>query len=96
MAPIVENLYTNYKDKVSFLSICGSYLGVTVDAVAKFIQTYKSTWPYAYDATNAVPTAYGLMATPTFFFIKDGLIAAKHVGDATYETLAGYLDRLAS
>ncbi len=99
MAPIMENLYKQYGDKVVFISVAGPWNGPdgkpasAADAV-NFMNQYGSTWTYLYDSSGTVMNnEFGVTATPTTFIIgKDGSLLTSYQGQQSYDTLAAYLN----
>jgi thiol-disulfide isomerase/thioredoxin len=102
MGPVLQNLYKQYgSQNVVFLTVSGAWAqsaGGTPTSpsdVAKFIQTYGSTWTYVYDSSNTVFNNYGVNSTPVFFIIdKNGRVAYTFQGEVAPDTLAADLSRL--
>jgi len=99
MAPIVENLYKQFGNKVVFISVAGPWNGpdgkpASAADTASFINQYGSTWTYVYDSSGTVMNnEFGVTSTPTFFIIgKDGSILTSYTGEEPYDTLAAYLN----
>ncbi|MEM4280840.1 MAG: TlpA disulfide reductase family protein [Candidatus Caldarchaeum sp.] len=94
MAPIIERLYTNYKEKdVVFITVAG---GQNTDAqkTANYIRNHRVSWTAVFDPQLEVFRKYGVRGTPTYFIIDpNGLILVKLEGEQTYGTLAQELDK---
>jgi thiol-disulfide isomerase/thioredoxin len=99
MAPVLENLYKQFGNKVVFISVAGPWNGpdgkpASAADTANFIKQYGSTWTYVYDSSGTVMNSeFGVTSTPTFFIIgKDGSILTSYTGEEPYDTLAAYLN----
>jgi cytochrome c biogenesis protein CcmG/thiol:disulfide interchange protein DsbE len=67
----------------------------TAENAHVFRQLHGGDWPIAVDPGSATALDYGVVGLPETFFIgRDGDIAHKHVGEATYEVLVEWMDRL--
>ena len=101
MAPVVEQLYKQFGNKIVFISVAGPWNGpdgnpATAAQAATFMNQYGSTWTYVYDSSGTVMNnEFGVTSTPTFFVIgKDGSILTSYTGEQSYDTLASYLTGL--
>jgi thiol-disulfide isomerase/thioredoxin len=96
MAPVLDELYQQFGQKVVFLSVSGAWNSATAGDAAQFIRAYSATGTFVYDSSNSVFTSYGVNQTPTFFLIgKDGQIVVSYPpGEVAYNTLATDLARL--
>lgn len=88
MAPTLEALHSHYGSSVVFLSVSGPWSGATAQDTANFIQTYGSTWMYAFDSSGTIMSSYGVTATPTFFVIsKNGIVVTSLQGEQTQDAI---------
>jgi len=91
MAPVMEELYRKYSDRVVFTSVGGADL--KPEEVADFIRNFNSSLTYLYDSSGAAFKLYGVTSIPRIFVIsKDGNIAVAFSGETPYETLAATID----
>ena len=93
MAPVMEQLHRQYGAQVVvFISVAGPYRNASAADAAQFIQTYGTPWTYVYDPSGAVFTLYGVVATPTIFFIaKNGSVVTSQIGETTIDVLVSDL-----
>lgn len=60
-----------------------------------YTQVRGGDWPIALDPSSRTALDYGVVGIPETFFIgRDGQVAHKHVGEATYEMLLDWTERL--
>ena len=96
MAPIMEELYQQYKGSVFFLTVAGTRQ-LTDDAVttSNFIKTYGSTWPHVMDQNGKVFSHFGVEGTPTYIlFDSTGKVVETIKGEVPKAELASKLASL--
>ena len=91
-APVLEDGWQRYRDRVSFVGV--DVQDIDADALA-FIQKFHVTYPNG--AGNAGPTsvAYGMRGVPESYFVaRDGRIVRKWNGALSTAALERYLDEV--
>ena len=91
-APVMEDGWQRYRDRVTFVGI--DVQDVDTDALA-FLQKFHVTYPNG--SGNAGPTsvAYGMRGVPESYFVaRDGSIVRKWNGALSTAALGRYLDEL--
>jgi cytochrome c biogenesis protein CcmG, thiol:disulfide interchange protein DsbE len=91
-APVLEDGWQRYRDRVSFVGV--DVQDVDADALA-FIQKFNVTYPNG--AGNAGPTsvAYGMRGVPESYFVaRDGRIVRKWNGALSTAALERYLNEV--
>tara|TARA_B100000315_G_C14304426_1_gene463369 strand:- start:84 stop:710 length:627 start_codon:yes stop_codon:yes gene_type:complete len=95
MAPIVEEVYSEYGGSVLFLSVAGSQSGATAESTAEFIRTYKSTITHVFDAETKIFNHFEVTGTPTYlFFNSDGTLFNRLSGEVSKSTLISEITKL--
>ncbi len=95
MAPILEELYSDYGTKVGFVSIAGTWRGADAKSTAEFIRVFGGSWLHLLDTDNKFFEAFGVDATPTYFFIDSkGRVAATFQGETPKDALVSQLKKL--
>ncbi|MEM4288421.1 MAG: TlpA disulfide reductase family protein [Candidatus Caldarchaeum sp.] len=94
MAPIIERLYANYRDKnVVFITVAGGY-NTDAQKTSSYLKNHRVSWTAVFDPQLDVFSKYGVRGTPTYFIIgPDGTILLKLEGEQPYERLAQELDK---
>jgi thiol-disulfide isomerase/thioredoxin len=93
MAPVLEQLYTQYgQGNVVFISVAGPWNGASASDAANFINQYGTHWNYVYDSSGTIFSEYGVNSTPTFFILgTDGTVINMYNGEESAGTLSGAL-----
>jgi peroxiredoxin len=79
--PLIEKVYNKYKDQG--LVILAVNIGQERDAVAKFVNRIKITYPVLIDPGTVVTKRYGVTGLPiTFISDRNGIIRQKILGEA--------------
>lgn len=90
--PDIQELYTEYKDRVEFIGI-SSPPDDTPDKAKSFVAEGGFDWRFVHDPDSTASEDYFAQSIPTSFFIdKDGVIRAVHTGRMKLEQIRGYLD----
>jgi len=78
--PSIQNLYTDYKDKISFVTVVVDYTEHT--------ENYMSETGFCFPVYEAhLPQSYGYETFPTTWIIdKEGNIAIHHIGEFKWDT----------
>ncbi|MEM2095207.1 MAG: TlpA disulfide reductase family protein [Candidatus Caldarchaeum sp.] len=94
MAPVIERLYENYKDKgVVFITVAGGH-NTDAQKTSNYLRQFGVSWTTVFDQQLSVFNKYGVRGTPTYFIISPGgSIIAKFEGEQAYETLSRELDK---
>ncbi|WP_051569208.1 TlpA disulfide reductase family protein [Alkaliphilus transvaalensis] len=84
--PALNDFYLEYKDQE--IVVLGVNLGESSKVVADFMEKNNYQFPILLDEKVAVGFSYGIIFTPTTFFInEDGVIVDLHIGALTLEDL---------
>jgi hypothetical protein len=99
MTTVIDQLYSAYKSRVSFVGVSGSNQGMdgTSEAsqadVLAWMQRFKVTYPVAYDPSLTVANSYLQGGFPTFAVVgREGKITYLNSGEVKYSDLAAALD----
>jgi len=95
MAPVVEDVYSEYGSSVLFLSVAGSRLEANANSTAEFIRTYNSTYVHIYDVQNIIFDHFSVTGTPTYlFFNSDGTLSNTVSGEMSKSSMISEINKL--
>ncbi|MFC0559810.1 thiol-disulfide oxidoreductase ResA [Halalkalibacter alkalisediminis] len=91
--PIMEELYTEYKEKgVEIIAVNAAEPGLTVE---RFAERYGLTFPIAIDKGRDVIDAYGISPLPTTILIDEhGTIVRVHQGGMTEQMVRDFMEEI--
>jgi len=91
-APVLEDGWQRYRDRVSFVGV--DVQDVDADALA-FIQKFHVTYPNGAGDAGPTSVAYGMRGVPESYFVaRDGRIVRKWNGALSTAALERYLDEV--
>lgn len=97
---VINQIYAKYKDKVHFVAVTGSNLGMDGSTPASqadlfaFGQRFKVQYPLAFDPDLTVAKNYLQDAFPTLVIIdKHGKIASVQTGEITPDALSAEINK---
>ena len=105
-APIVNKVYTDYKEKnVQVLAVSASPYGkdysetnnnaITIADVAWFHDNFQVPFPILFDPKVGTASSYGITRFPTLYVVNtDGTLATLIENPPTYEKIAAALDKV--
>lgn len=95
MAPIMEEVYSEYGSSILFLTVAGSQSGATAESTAEFIRIYESTIVHVFDQEVKIFNHFGVTGTPTYlFFNSDGTLANTLSGELPKSTIISEISKL--
>lgn len=95
MAPIVEEVYSEYGASTIFLAVAGSRSGATVESTAEFMQDFGSSVVHVFDEQNIVFDNFGVSSTPTYlFFNSDGSLSNTITGAMPKSQMISEINKL--
>lgn len=95
MAPVVEEVYSEYGASTIFLTVAGSRSGATVESTAEFMQEFGSTFVHIFDEQNIIFDNFGISGTPTYlFFNSDGSLSNTISGEMPKSELISAINLL--
>jgi cytochrome c biogenesis protein CcmG/thiol:disulfide interchange protein DsbE len=87
--PLLEKIYQENKDKIILVGINLDDSEATVD---EYLDEYQLTFPVGIDQSGKVSTIFYARSLPvTFFFDREGIMRAQHLGMLTESLTAKYL-----
>jgi len=97
MAPVIKALYQEYGDKVTFISVAGTFLGDDERSTAAFINKYGQSWLHLFDREQQYFERYSVTGTPTYLLLDEELKEAERItGEVSSFQLAQALRGLLS
>jgi len=92
----LNEVYSEYKDRINMFAIGGYKLGSNQDSkgdIASFKLEYGLDFPHLYDTSGDLMHDYGFQSYPSMVLIKDGEIVYSHSGKLSAELLSAEIDK---
>ena len=77
-APLMEKIYSDYKDRG--LVVLGVNVAEDRDVIDAFIQKHSFAYPIVMSSESSILTDYKVNAYPTFVLIEEGRVIAELIG----------------